>query len=144
MQLPEVIGINSFLKALPGPASEMKLHVIKGRPCTLQEAVTYATEVDAVIEAESRKTSRRRGDARMVEPADEDLKQEVKWLKEDLVQIRKELKEAQRKGKTRKGGRRPIEEVTCYGCGEKGHYRHSCPHNQEASQGNEPRRLDRQ
>ena len=26
----EVIGINSFLDALPGPASEMKLHVIKG------------------------------------------------------------------------------------------------------------------
>ena len=34
--------------------------------------------------------------------------------------------------------------MTCYGCGEKGHYRRSCPHNQEAGQGNEPRRLDRQ
>ena len=31
-----VISINSFLEGLPGPASEIKLHVIKGRPCTLQ------------------------------------------------------------------------------------------------------------
>ena len=49
----EVIGINSFLEALLGPASKMKLHVIKGRPCSLQEAVAHATEVDAVIEAET-------------------------------------------------------------------------------------------
>ena len=69
----EVIGINSFLEALPGPASEMKLHVIKERQRTLQEAVAHATEVDAVIEVESRKTSRCRGDVRMVEPADEEL-----------------------------------------------------------------------
>ena len=53
----EVIGFNSFLEALPGTASEMKLHVIKGRPCTLQEAVAHVTEVNAVIKAESWKTS---------------------------------------------------------------------------------------
>ena len=28
----EVIGIYAFLEALPGPTSEMKLYVIKGRP----------------------------------------------------------------------------------------------------------------
>ena len=61
----------------------MKLHVIQGRPCTLQEAVVHVTEVDAVIEAESRKTSRRRGDVHMVEPTDEELPQEMKCLKED-------------------------------------------------------------
>ena len=54
------IGINAFLEALPGPASEMKLHVIKGRPHNLQEAVAHATEVDAVMEAENRRTSRKR------------------------------------------------------------------------------------
>ena len=140
----EVIGINSFLEALPGPASEMKLHIIKGRPCTLQEAVAHAMEVDAVIEAESRKTSWRRGDVRMVEPTDEDLRQEVKQLKEDLVQNCRELKESQCETRPRKSRRQPIKEVTCYGCGEKGHYRQSCPHNQEAGQGNEPRQLDQQ
>ena len=69
----EVIGINSFLEALPGPASGMKLHIVKGRPHTLQEAVAHATEVDAVVGAESGKSCRRRGDVRMVEPADQDL-----------------------------------------------------------------------
>ena len=53
----EVIGINSFLEALPGPASEMKLYIIKERPPTLQEAVVHATKVDAVIEAEWQKIS---------------------------------------------------------------------------------------
>ena len=100
----EVIGINSFLEALPGPASKMKLHVIKGRPPTLQEAVAHATEVDVVIETESQKTSQRRGDVRMVEPADEELRQEVKWLKEDMKQTKKELKEAQREVKPKRSG----------------------------------------
>ena len=62
------------------------MRVIKGRPHTLQEAVAHTTEVDAVIEAESRKTSQRRGDVRMVEPADKEVQQEVKQLKEDLMQ----------------------------------------------------------
>ena len=73
----------------------MKLHIIKGRSYSRQEAVAHAAEVNAVIEAESRKTSRRRGDVHMVEPADEELQQEVKRLKEDLTQTKKELKEAQ-------------------------------------------------
>ena len=115
----EVIGINSFLEALPGPASKMKLHVIKGRPRTVQEAAAQATEVD-MIEPESWKTSWRRGGVRMVEPADEEL------LKEDLVQTRKELKEAQREVKPKRSGPQLLEEITCYGCGEKGHYRRSC------------------
>ena len=68
-----VTGINSFLEALPGPASEMKLHVIKGRPLTLQEAVAHATKIKAVIEMESQKTTCRRGDVHMVEPAEEEL-----------------------------------------------------------------------
>ena len=106
--------------------------------------MAHATEVDAVIEGESRKTSRWREDVWMVEPADEELRQEVKCLKEDLMQTKKELKEAQREGKARKDGQRPLEEVTCYGCGKKGHYRRNCPRNQEADQGNESRRLDQQ
>ena len=57
----EVIEINTFLEALPGPASEMKLHVIKGRPCNLQEVVAHATEVHVIIKVESRKTPGRRG-----------------------------------------------------------------------------------
>ena len=69
----EVIGINSFLEALPGHASEMKLHIIKGIPRTLKEAVAHATEIDAMIEVESRKSCRRRGYVHMVESANEEL-----------------------------------------------------------------------
>ena len=35
--------IHAFLDALPGPAIETRLHVIKGRLCTLQKAVAYVT-----------------------------------------------------------------------------------------------------
>ena len=106
--------------------------------------MAHATEDDAVIEAEPRKTSRRRGDVRMVEPTNEELRQEVKRLKEDLIKTRKELKEAQREVKPNRSGQKPLWEVSCYGCGEKGHFRRSCPHSQEASQGNGSQQLDQQ
>ena len=138
----EVIGINSFLEALPGPASEMKLHVIKGRPRNLQEAVAHATEVDAVIEAENKRSSRRRGDVRMVEPADDKLQKELEDLKKLFEKTKLELQSAKSESDRRKGGRRPLKDITCYGCGERGHYRRGCP-NESKSQGNEPRRLDR-
>jgi len=140
----EVIGINAFLESLPGPASEMKLHVIKGRPRNLQEAVAHATEVDAVLEAESRRTSRRRGDVRMVGAPDDDLREEVKKLKLDLDEARNSLKDAKREGDRRRSARPPVSEVTCYGCGEKGHYKRDCPAGKDARQGNGPRRLERE
>lgn len=140
----EVIGINAFLEALPGPASEMKLHVIKGRPRNLQEAVAHATEVDAVIEAESRKTSRRRGDVRMVGSEKEDLRDEMEKLKKDLEKTQSELREAKRDAGGRKRERIPLGEITCFGCGEKGHYRRNCPTLGTQSQGNGARRLDQE
>ena len=47
----ETIGINAFLDSMPGPAIEIRLHVIKGHPATLQEAVAYAMEVDVILES---------------------------------------------------------------------------------------------
>ena len=47
----EAIGINTFMDAMPGPAIAIWLHVIRGQPKTLQEAVAYAMEVDAVLES---------------------------------------------------------------------------------------------
>ena len=135
----EVISINSFLEALPGPASEMKLHVIKGRPRNLQEAVAHATEVTAVMEAENRKSSRRRGDVRMVEPARDDLHDVVEQLRKDLEKTKLELQDA-KEAEKRRMRKRPLKDVTCYKCGEKGHYKGSCQ-NEPKVQGNEPRRL---
>ena len=57
MATRETLLINAFLEALPGPAIETRLHVIKGRLHTLQEAVAYATEIDAVLQASGLKTS---------------------------------------------------------------------------------------
>ena len=57
----------------------------------------------------------------MVEQEDKELRQEVKKLNEDLIKTKKELKDAQRDVKPMRYSMRPIEEVTCYGCGEKGH-----------------------
>ena len=130
----EVIGINAFLEAIPGPASEMKLHVIKGRPRTLQEAVAHATEVDAVMEAECRKTSRKRGDVRVVGASDDDHQGEITRLREELEKTKEELREFKKKVV-----RGPPKEVVCYGCGKPGHYRRDC---KAKVQGNGPRRLD--
>jgi len=137
----EVIGINAFLEALPGPASEMKLHVIKGRPRNLQEAVAHATEVDAVMEAENRRVTRRKGDVRMVGVPEDDLKEEVKKLKNDLEEVRGALKDARSEAERRRGPRKPLSEMTCYGCNEKGHLRRNCPLGEKYGQGNGPRRL---
>ena len=132
----ETLGINSFLEALPGPASEMKLHVIKGRPRTLQEAVAHATEVDAVIEAESRKNARKRGDVRMVKGGPDD---EVTILREELKSVREELEKMKRGGSDFRRKR----EVVCFGCGKSGHIRRNCREvEKKPVQGNGERRQD--
>ena len=140
----EVIGINAFLEALPGPASEMKLHVIKGRPRNLQEAVAHATEVDAVMEAEQRRTSRKRGDVRMV-GAEDGMQSEVERLRKDLEKAKSELREVKKEAGRRRREKRPLEEVTCFKCGKKGHYRNQCKEEDVEDevnvQGNESRRL---
>ena len=55
----ETLSINAFLDALPGPAIETRLHIIKGRPRTLQEAVTYVTKINAVLQATRMRPSNR-------------------------------------------------------------------------------------
>ena len=141
----EVIGINAFLEALPGPASEMKLHVIKGRPRSLQEAVAHATEVDAVVEAESMRSGRRRGEVRMVGGSEEDASSEVVKLKKELDKTLEELKRI-KSDSSKKEGKRSAKDFTCYTCGEKGHMRRNCPKAKEypSGQGNESRRLEKQ
>ena len=50
-----VIGINAFLEPFPGPDSEMKLQVIKGRSHSLQEAAADATEAKRGPDQDSKK-----------------------------------------------------------------------------------------
>ena len=139
----EVIGINSFLDALPGPASEIKLHVIKGRPRSLQEATAHATEVEAVMEAEGKRFQKKRGDAR----------QEIRMVGEDekFLMLEKRCEELEKSirrsnpftSKGRKDVKRP---VVCFGCKEEGHFRKDCPKEKtqpkSQDQGNVSLRLD--
>ena len=116
----EVIGINAFPEALPGPASEMKLYVIKGRPRALQEAMAHATEVDVVVETENKKAHHCKRDCWMVGAAEEHLAQEVRKLHEDLAKTIDELKNAQRRPRKFNGDKKPTRDDGCYNCGEKG------------------------
>lgn len=120
----EIVGINSFLDALPGPALEMKLHVIKGRPRTLQEAVAHATEVDAVMAADSRRIGRR-GEVREVTPVvgEEDKLASLERQCAELKRLTEDLKKLRFNDPVQKA---PFKDVTCFGCGGKGHLRRDC------------------
>ena len=99
--------------------------------------MAYATEVDAMVEAESRKTPCRKGDCRIVGFSEKDLAEEVKKLWKDLAKTNDELRNAQRRMK--KQGERSSQEEGCYGCGDKDRFIRK-----ESMQGNESRWLDRQ
>ena len=52
----ETLALNAFLDTRPGPAIETQIHVIKGRPRTLQEVLACATEIDAVLQVTDART----------------------------------------------------------------------------------------
>ena len=79
----------------------MKLHVVKGRPRNLQEAIAHATEVDAVMETDNRKSSQRTRDVRGLGSGEDDLAEELKKLQADLARTQ----EAQRDVVVRKKNR---------------------------------------
>ena len=72
---------------------------------------------------------------------EEDHLEEVKQLREDLAKPQRELKKAQ-EASGKKPGRRPLKEITCYGCGEKGHYRQDGPRGKEGGQENKSWQLE--
>ena len=59
-----------------GPAIKIRLHLIRGQLKTLQEAIAYAVEVDAVLESAASKAPHRRVHVHQVEgkaPEDENM-----------------------------------------------------------------------
>ena len=129
MATRETLAINAFLDALPGPAIEIRLHVIKGRPKTLQEAVAYATEIDAVLQT----TGTRAGYGGRIRKIEEEGP--PAGVSKDLRDLAEAVRRLERKvnGKTAGGAeRRPmvkkrLAEIKCYGCGKMGHMRRECP-----------------
>ena len=129
MATRETLSINAFLDALPGPAIETRLHVIKGRPRTLQEAVAYATEIDAVLQA----TGMRASDRGQVRKVEEDIS--LAGVSRDLKNLAEAMKKIEQRldGQTpRYGGQQPMVrknqgEFKCFNCGKMGHMRRECP-----------------
>ena len=142
----ETIGINALMDALPGPAIETRLHVLRGQPETLQEAIAFAMEVDSVIESSGSKGPVRRGVNQVdSERPGKEGKSELKLMAEALQKLEAKV-EALSKGtrdqamqkleakiealnksaQERRFRKRDLSEVTCFNCGDKGHYKRDC------------------
>ena len=124
----DTIGINALLDALPGPALETRLHIIRGQPTTLQEAVAYAMEVDSVIESAGIKAPVRRGQVNQLdsESSGSTGKSELKQMAEAIKRLQAEIESLKKGTQDVRPKRRPLSEVTCFGCGQKGHYKRDC------------------
>ena len=120
----ETIGINAFLDSLPGPAIEIRLHVIKGHPATLQEAVAYAMEVDVILESHS--SGSRRSNVRVIEDAEtESISVALKNFAKSLKSMEGRLDKLEHMaGKAR--AKKSKADIVCYNCGQKGHYKSEC------------------
>ena len=133
----ETIGSNAFLDAIPGPAVELRLNVLRGRPSTILEAVALALEVDAVLEAETSKKVGRSNHVHSLEPRPIDHQAENEQLAK-LTQLVSKL-ERRVDGLANKEPQRPWKQAPkppspndrsaprlCYNCGKPGHVIRDC------------------
>ena len=139
----ETIGINAFLDAIPGPAIEVRLNVLRGHPTTILEAVALAMEVDALFEAEaSRKPGGWKNRVHNVEGETEES--QIAQLTQTVEKLERQVQELVRNADKRpkdkdpksfKTSPRKPETRSCYNCGKKGHLANDC--RKPKKQGNE-------
>ena len=124
--MQETIGINAFMNALLRPTIDIRLYVIRGQPKTLQEAVAYAMEVDAVLESAAPKAPQRKAHVQQVEgeTSKDDymtsgtkrivsMTAAFKALENRLQELESNLKRKSTKGK-------------CFNSGKLGHFKKEC------------------
>ena len=145
----EQIAINAFSDSFPGPAIEVRLHIIRGQPQNLQEAIALAMEVDSVLENNKPSTVTRRG-VQMVTGSpeeDEELKvsesqSQLKTMAEALSSLEGKFKSWQ---KSQKRTPKSKKDIKCFNCGKKGHYQRECKAPKKPKdQGNEQGHADPQ
>ena len=132
MATRETIGINSFLDAIPGPAIEVRLNVLRGHPTTILEAVALAMEVDALFEAEaSKKAGGWKNRLHMVGSDTDDT--QITQLVKTVERLEKEVQSLSWQKERSKGEKRSssvaierTETRKCFNCGIQGHLASDC------------------
>ena len=142
----ETIGINAFLDAIPGPAVEIRLNVVRGHPATILEAVALALEVEAILEAgDTRKSTSRRPQIHQVDDGEKPHNDaRAKRMNKTIERLESEVRELKSEKAGKAKGKRPspdrgsyssVETRTCYRCGKQGHLIKDCT--EPKDQGNE-------
>ena len=145
----EQIAINAFSDSFPGPAIEVRLHIIRGQPQNLQEAIALAMEVDSVLEHSKSQTVTRRGVQMVTGSPEEDQEEELtssqaqlKAMAEALASLENKIKTLE---KSQKKTMKSKKDIKCFNCGKKGHFQRECrAPKKPKDQGNEQGRADPQ
>ena len=145
----EQIAINAFSDSFPGPAIEIRLHIIRGQPQTLQEAIALAMEVDSVLEYSKPQPVVRRGVQMVTGSPEEDEEMELTESQKQLKTMAEALSSLEGKfkiwEKSQKKSQKSKKDFKCFNCGKKGHFARECKAPKKPKeQGNEQGRADPQ
>ncbi len=125
----EVLAHDHFIDAIT--ESDLRLQLYQGRPTDLKSAVSLATELEAILQVEKRRSGNRRY-ARAVGPEDTTgaaLKEVLQELKTGFTEIKEVVRNNSRQRPAQYEDRGGQRNVTCFMCNQKGHYARECPQN---------------